>query len=53
LSKFSETNTLTDSEKLDVLRIKELGFDYIMLSKEVVNSKYSRESTKKMIELCK
>jgi len=51
LSKFSETKVLTDDEKLDVLKIKELRLDYIMLSKEVVNSKYPRESIKKMMEL--
>jgi hypothetical protein len=52
LSHYSKEGNLTQEEKEDVLDIKNRGFDYVMLSKEVVNSGYPRETLEKLIELC-
>ena len=53
LSNFSQTKNLSDIELSDVETIKENGFNYIMLSKEVVNSNYPYETIKTLQELCK
>ena len=52
LSNFSETNNLTDQELNDVINVKSKKMDYIMLSKEVVNSKFPFETIQLLNELC-
>lgn len=53
LSNFSNTKVLSNEEVFDIENIKEYGFDYIMLSKEVVNSNYPYETIKLLQDLCK
>lgn len=52
LANYSETLELTKEEINDVLTVKRNKFDYIMLSKEVVNSKFPYETVFKLQELC-
>lgn len=52
LSNFSQTKTILQEEVSDIENVKELGFNYIMLSKEVVNSKYPYETIKMLQDLC-
>ena len=52
LANYSETLELTKEEINDVLTVKHNRFDYIMLSKEVVNSKFPYETVFKLQELC-
>ncbi len=52
LSNYSQTKNLLDEEIADIKNIKQNDFDYIMLSKEVVNSKYPYETIKTLQELC-
>lgn len=42
-----------DYEIKDVEEVKLYGFDYIMLSKEVVNSNYPNETLKLLQKICK
>lgn len=44
LSEYSQTGKLLHKEIEDVKKIKDYGLDYIMLSKEVVNSRYPYET---------
>lgn len=44
LSHFSNTGVLLERERKDVERVDSLGLDFIMLSKEVVNSKFPIET---------
>lgn len=53
LSNFSNTNILSKKEKNDVLHIKNIGLDYVMLSKEIVNSNYPYETLNILSKLCK
>ncbi len=53
LSKFCQTNCLSKEEVADIETIKRNGFNYIMLSKEVVNSNYPYETIKMLTELCR
>ena len=52
LSNYSQTKNLLDEEIADIKNIKQNDFNYIMLSKEVVNSKYPYETIKTLQELC-
>ena len=52
LSTYSDSLVLNNNELSDVFDIKEHSLDYIMLSKEVVNSKYPYETLRKLQELC-
>ena len=52
LSNYSQTKIETQQEIDDVYSIKALGFDYIMLSKEVVNSKYPYQTIDFLTKLC-
>lgn len=53
LSNYSQSKVLSSEEIDDIEIVKSLNFDYIMLSKEVVNSSYPYETIKKLQELCK
>ena len=53
LSEFSNTNVLSEYEKEDLFKVKDKGLDYVMLSKEVVNSKYPYETVRMLKDLCK
>lgn len=53
LSKYSQTKELSTDELIDIENVKKHGFDYVMLSKEVVNSKYPYDTIKKLQEICK
>lgn len=52
LSSYSDTKKLTDDERNDILNIKKMGLDYVMLSKEVVNSNYPYDTIKELQKLC-
>lgn len=53
LSNYSQSKCLLQEEINDVKNVKKYGFNYIMLSKEVVNSNYPYETIKKLQEICK
>ncbi|CEM62395.1 putative Pyruvate kinase [Treponema phagedenis] len=53
LSDYSNTKLLSNREKEDILNVKNKGFDYVMLSKEIVNSNYPYETLNMLSELCK
>lgn len=53
LSHYSKTREVMDYEIKDVEEVKLYGFDYIMLSKEVVNSNYPNETLKLLQKICK
>lgn len=53
LSNYSQTKNLSAEEVADVEKIKQNGFDYVMLSKEVVNSNYPYETIKTLQDLCR
>lgn len=52
LSNFSNTSILSNDEILDIENVKKYDFNYVMLSKEVVNSKYPYETIKQLQDLC-
>jgi pyruvate kinase len=52
LSNYSQTNVISKEEISDIENVKLNGFDYIMLSKEVVNSNYPYETIKLLQNLC-
>ena len=52
LGKYSQTLELTDYQVSDVISVKKRNFDYIMLSKEVINSNYPYETLAKLQQLC-
>lgn len=52
LSQYSKTKDIVKSEIEDVEMVNSLGFDYIMLSKEVVNSAYPYETINLLHKLC-
>lgn len=52
LSHYSNTKEIEAREIKDIEEVKSYAFDYIMLSKEVVNSKYPYETLKLLKELC-
>lgn len=53
LSNFSQTKTLSAEEVADIEIIKQNGFNYVMLSKEVVNSNYPYETIRTLQDLCR
>lgn len=53
LSHYSKTKEILDYEIKDVEEVKLYGFDYIMLSKEVVNSNYPNETLNLLQKICK
>ena len=52
LSSYSQTLELTDEQIADVNIVKDCGLNYVMLSKEVVNSNYPYATVSKLQELC-
>lgn len=52
LREFSETGQITEPEIRDIIKAREKGCKYIMLSKEVVNSGYPVETLKEAFSLC-
>ena len=53
LTNYSQTKNLSNEERFDVENMKQYGFNYIMLSKEVVNSNFPYEATKMLQDLCR
>ncbi len=53
LTKYSQTKILSNEERLDIENIKQYSFNYIMLSKEVVNSNFPYETIKMLQDLCR
>lgn len=53
LANYCQTLSLQTDEITDIEYVQRHGFDYIMLSKEVVNSSYPYETINKLQELCK
>ena len=53
LSNYSNTKVLSNEEILDIEKINKYGFNYIMLSKEVVNSNYPYETINQFKKLCR
>ena len=53
LSNYSNTKILSKYEISEIEKLKKYGFNYIMLSKEVVNSNYPYETIKQLQDLCK
>ena len=52
LAHFSQTKEITEKETKEILELKDRGIKFIMLSKEVVNSKFPYETTQYIQELC-
>lgn len=52
LARFSQTKEKIPPETDEILELKERGIKFIMLSKEVVNSKFPYETTKYIQDLC-
>lgn len=52
LSQYSKTKDIVEREIKDVEEVKSFGFDYIMLSKEVVNCEYPYETINLLQKLC-
>lgn len=52
LSHYSDTREIEECELRDVENVKSYGIDYIMLSKEVVNSNYPHDTLKLLQQLC-
>ena len=52
LSHYSQTKKKITLESDEILELKDRGIKFIMLSKEVVNSKFPYETTKYIQELC-
>lgn len=52
LAKYSQTLELTEDQVEEILNVKKNNFNYIMLSKEVVNSKYPYEAIAKLQQIC-
>lgn len=52
LAHFSQTKEIIEKETDEILDLKDRGIKFIMLSKEVVNSKFPYETTKYIQKLC-